>query len=167
MFTTCEQFLAIWQSEREATQHLFDALTDHSLAQAVAADHRTIGRLAWHIAQTIPEMIGHTGLVIDGPGEHDPVPASAKTIADGYRTAAASLEAQITAHWTDETLAEVDDMYGERWSRGRTLDVLLLHQVHHRGQLTVLMRQAGLPVAGVYGPSREDWSQMGMEPPAI
>jgi uncharacterized damage-inducible protein DinB len=167
MFTTCDEFLAIWQSERDATQQLFDALTDASLAQSIAADHRTIGRLAWHIAQTIPEMMGHTGLTLDGPGEHDPVPTSAQTIADGYRTAAASLDAQLSAQWTDETLAEVDDMYGERWSRGRTLDVLLLHQVHHRGQLTVLMRQAGLPVIGVYGPSRDDWGSMGMDPPAI
>ena len=167
MFTTCDEFLAIWQSERDATQQLVDALTDASLAQSVAADHRTIGRLAWHIAQTIPEMMGHTGLQLDGPGEHDPVPASAKAIADGYRTAAASLEAQLSAQWTNETLAEVDDMYGERWSRGRTLDVLRLHQVHHPGQLTVLMRQAGLPVIGVYGPSRDDWGGMGMDPPAI
>lgn len=167
MFTTCEQFLALWESERDTTQRLFDTLTDHSLAQAVTAGHRTIGRLAWHIAQTIPEMMGHTGLVLDGPGEHEPVPTSAKVIADGYRTAAASLETQMTAHWTDATLAEVDDMYGERWSRGRTLDALLLHQVHHRGQLTVLMRQAGLSVPSIYGPAREDWAQMGMEPPTI
>jgi len=39
-----------------------------------------------------------------------------------------------------------------------------LHQTHHRAQMTVLMRQAGLKVPGVYGPSREEWSQMGMPP---
>lgn len=167
MFTTLDEFLAIWQSECEATQHLFDALTDASLAQPVAADHRTLGRLAWHIAQTIPEMMGHTGLQLDGPGEHDPVPASAQVIATAYRTAAAALTSAIETQWTNDTLAEIDDMYGERWSRGRTLDALLLHQVHHRGQLTVLMRQAGLPVIGIYGPSRDDWGSMGLEPPAI
>jgi hypothetical protein len=30
--------------------------------------------------------------------------------------------------------------------------------------MTVLMRQAGLKVPGVYGPSREEWSQFGMQP---
>jgi uncharacterized damage-inducible protein DinB len=167
MFTSCADFLALWQSERDVTQRLFDTLTDHSLAQAVTAGHRTIGRLAWHIAQTIPEMMGHTGLQLEGPGEHEPVPTRARAIADGYRTAAASLETELSTQWTDATLSEVDDMYGERWSRGRTLDALLLHQVHHRGQLTVLMRQAGLAVANVYGPAREDWAHMGMEPPTI
>jgi uncharacterized damage-inducible protein DinB len=31
--------------------------------------------------------------------------------------------------------------------------------------MTVLMRQAGLRVPGVYGPSQEEWSQFGMEAP--
>jgi uncharacterized damage-inducible protein DinB len=38
------------------------------------------------------------------------------------------------------------------------------HLIHHRGQLTVLMRQAGLKVPGVYGPAREEWAAMGMQP---
>jgi uncharacterized damage-inducible protein DinB len=53
-------------------------------------------------------------------------------------------------------------MYGEMWTRGRTLQVLVLHQTHHRGQMTVLMRQAGLAVPGCYGPAAEEWERMGM-----
>jgi uncharacterized damage-inducible protein DinB len=33
---------------------------------------------------------------------------------------------------------------------------LVRHLIHHRGQLIVLMREAGLIVPGVYGPSREE-----------
>ena len=55
-------------------------------------------------------------------------------------------------------------MYGETWKRGVALEMLIRHEAHHRGQMTVLMRQAGLPVHGVYGPSREEWTAMGMEP---
>ncbi|HBP64402.1 MAG TPA: hypothetical protein DD730_09030 [Desulfosporosinus sp.] len=58
-------------------------------------------------------------------------------------------------------------MYGETWTNGHTLRALIDHQIHHRGQITVLMRQAGLKVPGIYGPSREDWRQMGMKPPRI
>jgi uncharacterized damage-inducible protein DinB len=58
-------------------------------------------------------------------------------------------------------------MYGEKWKRGTTLGVLAMHQAHHRGQATVLMRQAGLKVPGVYGPAREEWSAMGMTPPEV
>jgi len=53
-------------------------------------------------------------------------------------------------------------MYGETWKRGMTLLYLMLHQAHHRGQITVLMRQAGLKVTGIYGPAKEEWQTMGM-----
>jgi len=52
-------------------------------------------------------------------------------------------------------------------TRGTTLGVLLIHQAHHRGQLTVLMRRAGLVVPGIVGPNKEDWSQWGMKPPEV
>jgi len=48
-----------------------------------------------------------------------------------------------------------------------SLQVLVVHQAHHRGQMTVLMRQAGLKVPGVYGPAREEWTAYGMQPPAV
>ena len=53
-------------------------------------------------------------------------------------------------------------MYGESWSRGAVLMSLIVHQAHHRGQMTVLMRQAGLRVPGVYGPAKEDWAAMNL-----
>lgn len=167
MIRSIDEFLAAWQYEASVTQRMFDALTDASLAQPVAADHRTLGRIAWHIVQTIPEMMGHTGLRVAGPGESDAVPQRAVEIADAYRVSAASLAEQLKATWTDATLSQTDAMYGEQWSRATTLGVILSHQTHHRGQLTVLMRQAGLTVPGVYGPAREEWAGMGMEPPAI
>ena len=71
---------------------------------------------------------------------------------------------EIELKWTDATLDEELDLYGETWKIGYLLRSLLYHQIHHRGQLTILMRQAKLLVPGVYGPSREEWSQMGMEP---
>jgi uncharacterized damage-inducible protein DinB len=41
--------------------------------------------------------------------------------------------------------------------------MFIRHEVHHRGQMTVLMRQAGLPLHGFYGPSRDEWVAMGMQ----
>jgi len=117
--------------------------------------------------QTVPEMMAKAGLAVAGPAEHEPVPATAQTICDAYRTASTSLIEQLNALWTDATLREVADMYGERWSRAQTLAILLAHQTHHRGQLTVLMRQAGLPLAGIYGPTREEWENWGMPAPVI
>ena len=165
MFTTLRAFEMAWAHETTSTQKLLDTLTDASLSQPIHPGGRTLGRLAWHIAQTVPEMMGKTGLRLAGPGEHDAVPGSASVIADGYRTASASLLEQLRAHWTDATLTQSDDMYGDSWPRGVTLSILIRHEAHHRGQMTVLMRQAGLPVAGVYGPASEEWAQMGIPAP--
>ena len=168
MFHTIDDFLTVWKEEAESTARVFAALTDASLSQAVMKDHRTIGRMAWHIAQTIPEMLGKAGLVARGPAEHDAVPSKASTIVDAYATASGSVAgAMVTAKWTDKTLAEMRPMYGESWTVAFTLRVLLFHQVHHRGELIVLMRQAGLRVPGVYGPAKEDWATYGMPEPAI
>jgi uncharacterized damage-inducible protein DinB len=112
-------------------------------------------------------MMNRTGLSLEGPGEHDPVPATAAQIAETYARLAAALGEQVKGRWTDETLAQVDEMYGDKWPRGLTLEILIRHQAHHRGQMTVLMRQAGLRVPGVYGPAREEWAQFGAPAPEI
>ena len=131
------------------------------------AEGRTLARLGWHLAITIPEMMAHTGLSLKGPGEDEPAPASARTIAELYHEAAESLVTQMKAHWKDATLQTADMMYGEKWTKGETLRALIFHQIHHRAQMIVLMRQAGIPVPGIYGPAREEWSKMGMKPPTV
>lgn len=167
MFHSLAEFFPVWEYESQVTHTMLSGLTDASLAHLAYPGGRTIGRLAWHIAQTLPEMLGRTGLRVAGVGEHDPVPPSAATIATGYRDASASLVEQVTSHWTDATLTEIDEMYGEQWPRSTTLDVLIRHQAHHRGQLAILMRQAGLTVPGVYGPTREEWASFGMDAPEV
>jgi uncharacterized damage-inducible protein DinB len=167
MFRTVDDFAKLWNDETKATQRTLDAITDASLTQAIHDDHRSLGRIAWHTTGTIKEMMEKTGLKVDGPAEHAPVPASAKAISETFAQSAQSLVDAVRATWTDDSLATVDDMYGEKWARGQTLMFLTLHQAHHRGQMNVLMRQAGLTVPGIYGPTREEWAQWQMEPPMI
>lgn len=167
MFRTVADFQKAWEYEAEGTGKLLRALTDASLQQAVAPQDRTLGRIAWHLVTTVPEMMHRTGLTLSGPDEKAPMPTQASAIASAYDAVAQSLAEQIRERWTDATLPELDDMYGEKWKRGFTLAVLIRHQAHHRGQMTVLMRQAGLKVPGVYGPAREEWLGMGMQPPTV
>ena len=167
MFRTIDDFAASWKHESEATMKTLHALTDASLAQPVNDECRTLGRIAWHTTDTIKEMMERTGLHVDGAPANAPVPATAKEIADSYNRSAASLMEGIRSAWTDKTLETVDEMYGEKWARGSTLHVLIVHQAHHRGQMTVLMRQAGIAPPGIYGPSKEEWAQWQMEPPVI
>lgn len=167
MITSIEQFLISWKYESGSTRKVFAELTDESLNRELVGKQRTLGRLAWHITQTIPEMLGKTGLKPDGPAENEPVPATADEIRKAYDAAASSVLEQVSKNWNDDSLQIEDEMYGEKWKRGNTLSALLNHQIHHRGQMTIMMRLAGLKVPGVYGPSREEWAQFGMKEPEI
>ena len=167
MFRKISDFNNVWSRELEATQKVFKHLTDKSLSTAVSPDGRTLARLAWHIVTTIPEMMSRTGLKTAGAGADDPVPPGAKGIFQAYNQTAISLLEQVTTQWTDATLDITDEVYGEKWKRGETLTALVFHQIHHRAQMTVLMRQAGLGVPGIYGPSRDEWAAYGMAPPQI
>ncbi|TBL71421.1 DinB family protein [Paenibacillus thalictri] len=166
MFSKLSDFEQSWQNEAISTQKVFEGLTDASLNQKVSPEGRTLGEIAWHIVTTLDEMVSRTGLEFEAPRHDSAVPSTAKEIADGYRQGSANLILAINSQWTDATLGELREMYGEQWPIGLTLNVLILHQAHHRGQITVLMRQAGLRVPGVYGPSREEWSEFGMQAPA-
>ena len=166
MYTTIEDFLEDWRGESIATQRILRGLTDASLAQRVTPEGRTLGFLGWHLVTTLAEMGGTAGLAIQGPSPEAPVPSAAADIAAAYIEASESLKEKVESGWTDAALKEEIDMYGEKWTRSMMLASLVKHQTHHRAQMTVLMRQAGLPVPGVYGPSREEWSKLGMPPPS-
>lgn len=166
MFRRIADFEKCWEYESAATAKLLRALSDEALQTPVAPGARTLGRLAWHVTLSIGEMMRRTGLALRGPAEDAAMPASAAEIAAAYEEAARSLGQEVRG-WSDQGLDHEDEMYGERWKRGVTLLALISHQVHHRGQMTVLMRQAGLKVPGVYGPAFEEWADLGLEPPLI
>jgi len=161
MLRKIEDFQKDWTYEAESTGKILSTLTDASLSQKVTPEGRSLGFLAWHLTQTLGEMLGLVGLKVDAPGHDRECPTSAAEIATAYENAAKSVTDQVVTNWTDETLLQEDNMYGETWSRGLTLFYLIAHQAHHRGQMTVLMRQAGLAVPGVYGPAKEEWAAMG------
>ncbi|MBN2338329.1 MAG: DinB family protein [Acidobacteria bacterium] len=167
MFRRIEDFIGAWETESGLTQKLLDALTDASLGRAVAEGHRTLGRIAWHLVTTIPEMMAKTGLRLEAVKADAPVPTTAAAIREAYAAAAAELLERVRAEWNDRTLTVEDEMYGEKWERGNSARVLVDHQAHHRGQMTVLMRQAGLRVPGVYGPAKEEWAAFGAPAPEV
>ncbi len=164
MFTTIQAFADEWSSMSSTTQRVLNTLTDESLDQGSESNIRPLGQIAWHMTTTIHEMVSRTGLEFAAPEGGEKAPASAAQIADAYRAVSHALLEAIQEQWTDANLTETSDMYGELWANGLTLRAVLVHEIHHRGQMTVLMRQAGLRVPSIYGPTREDWIEQGLQP---
>jgi uncharacterized damage-inducible protein DinB len=165
MYRTIADFVTDWKYENEATLKVLSTLTDGSLGQKVSSEGRTLGFLAWHIVLSMSEMGSKMGLQVTAPPEDSEQPERASEIAKTYDISARSVLELVRRTWNDAALLEEVEMYGEKWKRGYALASLIRHEIHHRAQMTVLMRQAGLKVPGIYGPSREEWSQFGMPAP--
>ena len=131
MICTIAEFESMWRERADDARKIFSALTDESLKQAAGPDERTLGRVAWHITTSIPEMMSRTGLSVEGMAEDAPVPASADAIRAAFDSAATAVLGAVNSQWNDASLRQTDDMYGEQWPRGKTLTALVLHQVHH------------------------------------
>jgi uncharacterized damage-inducible protein DinB len=167
MYTSISSFIEDWNQEAASTQKVLDALTDQSLQQEVSPDDRTLGRIAWHVVTSTPGMLNEFGVNVENVENAGTVPSSANQIAETFRKVSTDTIDAVKQQWTDESLQEMKNVFGMDMQKAVTLSLLIKHIIHHRGQMTVLMRQAGLNVPGVYGPSRDEWSQMGMEAPAL
>ena len=141
MITRVEDFAAEWTQESEKTLQLLGALTDESLHQQVAPGHWTLGEIAWHLVQSIHYMT-YLGLSFRAPKAERPT--SAAEIAEEYRAMSRELLEAVRTQWSDASLQEEREIAGVLWQNGTSLRFTITHQAHHRGQMTVLMRQAGL-----------------------
>jgi uncharacterized damage-inducible protein DinB len=164
MFRLIDDFLEDWAQESESTLKIMNSLTDSSLKQATGPDGRSLGDIAWHIAFSLGEMPATAGLPVPMPEEDAPTPFSVAEIVQAYEENAAALNGAVEENWDDDSLDEEVEAYGETFTKGAILTMLLKHEIHHRAQMTILMRLAGLRVPGVYGPSKEEWAEYGMPP---
>jgi uncharacterized damage-inducible protein DinB len=165
MYHTISEFIEDWKFESAGTMKILSAMTDSSLSQRVYNEGRSIGEIAWHIAASLYEMGDRMGLGMGELSEDLPIPDRADEIVSAYKKASEELTANIQKYWTDASLKEEIEMYGEKWTRTFSLVGLVRHELHHRAQLTVLLRQAGLKVPGIYGPAKEEWAQFNMAAP--
>ncbi|MCS1351485.1 DinB family protein [Mechercharimyces sp. CAU 1602] len=164
MFTRIEDFVTEYQTQAGITNSVLETLTDESLKQKVSTNQRSLGDIAWHIAISGHEMLSNTGLSFSISLPHDAFPSSAKLIHTTYNESVHAMLEAIQSQWSDQTLLKEVNMYGQQWTNGLTLRILIQHEIHHRGQLSILMRQAGLPVPDIFGPTRDSWIAGGMEP---
>ncbi|MGM0828931.1 MAG: DinB family protein [Bacillota bacterium] len=160
MFTTVSSFVQEWKQEAAVTQKVLDALTDESLKQEVAPDLYSIGSVAWHVTGATYYFPAQLGITFEVPDLRKEAPTSASEISETYKIVSTRLSEAVSEQVSDEKMNEMVNLFGMDMPVQAVFRLLIQHQAHHRGQLTVLMRQAGLKVPGVYGPSKEESEAM-------
>jgi uncharacterized damage-inducible protein DinB len=160
MFRDIQDFLKTWQYETENTVKLLHKVTPEALNQHVSGYDRTIGELGWHLVQSIDNMAQQAQLNIQRPISKDEALQDPIKLAEAYRNTANQLAEAVKENWKTENLSEKVNVWGMEWQKGNMLAAFNAHQTHHRGQLTVLMRQTGCTPVGIYGPTKEEWAAM-------
>jgi uncharacterized damage-inducible protein DinB len=162
MYRTIDDFITDYKMESENTLKIFKNIDPRKKSLKINENIRTMERIAWHIVQTISEMMSKTGLFDKDTLEGKHIPSELGEIINTYNEQVEMLINKVKAGWKDNELTEKIEMYGESWSKGFLLRSMITHEIHHRGQLTIVMRYHDLKVPGIYGPSREEWANFKM-----
>lgn len=164
MFRKLEDFYRVWAYESASTLKMFNAIPAEQFKNTSSENIRSIARLSWHISESIAEMFHHAGLNVAGIADASKESNDIEKLKAEYKISSDSLIEELKKHWTDDMMDEKVNMYGEQWDKGIVLSVIIRHQSHHRGQLSVLLRQEGIVIPGMYGPAKEEWIAMGLNP---
>lgn len=155
-------FIEELTSEAETTRRVLDRVPEDELSWRPHATAWSLGQLALHTAR-VPGAFAHLlqELSVDaGPPPQPEAGSRAEILAaldDSITRAKASLAA-----WSDADMLAIWRLQpgGEtKFAASRAAIVrslMLNHWYHHRGQLTVYLRQLGVPVPMVYGPSGDE-----------
>lgn len=161
MQTEFQEFSKQWEWVTEGTLALMGSLPTDQYDFRPDAGGRSLGELAWHLA----EVDAYSTLGIEQGEFKFPVkpahierPRSVEALAPAFRVvhdeAAARLAKLDAEGFFDREIRYAD---GELWTIRDVLSrKLLLHAIHHRGQLMMLCRLAGGVPPALFGRRREE-----------
>lgn len=156
MYRKVEDFTQEWENAKHGTIRVLEAFTDDKLDQKITEGHNSLRWLGWHLTTAPVYFASLLGIKLNNPKNAGELPKTANEITEGYQAVSSELSEAVKNEFTDEDLTEEVDQHGKLTPRGSILRTLIDHQTHHRGQITVLLRQAGIEVPGVMGPTKEE-----------
>jgi uncharacterized damage-inducible protein DinB len=150
------------EQEAQTTRRVLERVPENQLTWRPHDKARTLGELALHVA-TVPGGVAELAAqsTVQAPQFSDPSPATAAELVPTLDKAiekAKSLlggmdDAAMTATWRmmkgDQEILALPRIAILR-------SIMLNHWYHHRGQLTVYLKQLDVPIPSIYGPSADE-----------
>lgn len=158
-----EDLLQELEQEAPATRRVLERVPDKQLDWKPHEKSMTLGQLAMHVANlpgAIAEISTNKSFDVKTPIPRPGATSTSQVLALFDESIARAKV--ILSRMSDDQLATPWSMMNgsqELWSipRGAFLrSVMLNHWYHHRGQLTVYLRQTGALVPAVYGDSADE-----------
>jgi uncharacterized damage-inducible protein DinB len=158
-----ELFLKAWEREAENTLKLLRALPATQYDFRPAAGGRSLGELAWHLAEAdaYPSYIIETGQFnMEMKPPHIERPRKVEALAPGYELVHQEAVGRIRRLEPEDLDRSIPFVTGPTAIRELLWNAILAHGIHHRGQLSLMCRLAGGQVPALYGPNREETAAM-------
>jgi uncharacterized damage-inducible protein DinB len=159
-----QTFLEMWQAEAQKTIALLRVLPAGQYDFRPDPGGRSLGELAWHLAEADGYVTYGIELGTFAPGSKPPGierPKAVEALAPGYerihKDAVARVQ-RLRAEDLDKKLRYFDTK--DRTVRDLLWSAMLFHNIHHRGQLSMLCRMAGGVSPGMFGPNREEFARL-------
>jgi len=154
-----ERFIDIWENETRKTLALFDALPRDRYDFRPDPDGRSLGEMAWHIAEGEafgPFAIERGSFSRDARPEGLERPRTTPELRLAFERVHRDALARVRKMKEADLDRSIPFFTGEPIVvRNILWDFMLLHGIHHRGQLALLARQAGGQNTPLFGPTRE------------
>jgi len=160
---TVNDILQELEQEAQATRRVLERLPEESLQWKPHPKSMSLGQLAMHVSTlpgTIAEVSTQSSFDVTTPVPRPGADSTAQVL-QAFEASMVRARQILEAMDDAELSAPWRMMHGERelWSipRGAFLrSVMLNHWYHHRGQLTVYLRQNGASLPAVYGDSADE-----------
>ena len=151
------------EQEAATTRRVLERVPNDRLSWRPHAKSRTLGELALHIA-IVPGAVAELSLKSPAQAPDfgpDPSPASASELLSALDNSIAQAK-KVLGGMDDRTATETWRlMRGDRelFAIPRIAflrSIMLNHWYHHRGQLSVYLRELNVPVPSIYGPTADE-----------
>jgi uncharacterized damage-inducible protein DinB len=152
------------EEEAVTTRRVLERVPENRLGWRPHQKARTLGELALHVAMVpggVAQLVASPSPAQAPQFRQDPSPASTTELMPALDQSIATAK-QVLGGMDDGALTATWRMTnGERelftTTRAAMLrSVMLNHWYHHRGQLTVYLRELGVPIPSIYGPSADE-----------
>ena len=158
-----DMFLMELDQEAATTRRMLERVPNDKLGWKPHAKSMTLGQLALHVA-TVPDIISQFAAVsnFELPDNFDqPKPASTAEVVKAHDQGLAAAKSRLrdfndTALMATWTLSKGGKTIFSVPRAGLIRSLLLNHWIHHRGQLSVYLRELDVPIPSIYGPSADE-----------
>ena len=150
------------EQEAQTTRRVLERVPGEHLAWKPHAKSMSLGQLALHVA-TVPGSVAEIAVqsLVPAPEFKQPsatsagelLPALDESVAKAKRLLGGMDDSALAATWR---LMQGDREVMAIPRAALLRSIMLNHWYHHRGQLSVYLRQLGVPVPSIYGPSADE-----------